>query len=71
MPTARESLCCKEVEKMVALSDSDPLPPCITQHPDFGSVCLYRTVLTVSLHSYIYHYGTSNVPTDKNRYVCK
>ena len=56
---------------MVALSDSDPLPPCITQHPDFGSVCLCRTVLTVSLHSYRYHYGTSDVPTDENRYVRK
>ena len=54
---------------MVALLDSDPLPPCITQHPDFGSVCLRTTVLAVSLCSYRYHYETSDVPIDENRYV--
>ena len=71
MPTARESLCCKEVEKMVALLNGDPPPACITQHPDFGNVCLCRAVLTVSLHSHRYHYGASDVPTDENRYICK
>ena len=69
MPTARESLW--EIEKMVVFIDSDPLPPCITLHPDFGSVCVCRTVLTVSLHSYRYHYGISDVPTDENGYVYK
>ena len=52
---------------MVALLDGDPPPPCITQHPDIGSVCLCRAVLTVSLHSHRYHYGASDVPTDENR----
>ena len=67
MATSRESLCCQEVEQMVALLDGDSPPSCITQHPDFASVCLCRAVLTVSLHSYRYHYGTSDIPTDDNR----
>ena len=69
MATLGESLCCKEVEKMVALLDGDPRPPCITQHPDFASVCLCRAVLTVAFHSHRFHYGITDVPTDDNRYI--
>ena len=67
MATSRESLCCQEVEQMVALLDGDSPPSCIMQHVDFASVCLCRAVLTVSLYGYRYHYGTSDVPTDDNR----
>ena len=45
----------------------DARPPCITEHPDFSNVCLCRAVLTVSIHSHTYHYGSSDIPMDENR----
>lgn len=70
MSTQRESICCNEVDKIRELLEDSALdarPPCITEHTDFTNVCLCRAVLTVSLHSHRYHYGTSDVPTDENR----
>ena len=37
-------------------------PPCITEHPDFSGVCLSRAVLTMSMQSHSYHYGSSDIP---------
>ena len=72
MSTQQESICCKEVDKIKdlltdpVLADAKPL--CITEHPDFASVCLSRAVLTVSMHRHVYHYGSSDIPKDENEY---
>jgi len=66
----RESICCKELEQtMSILEECDPLtcPKCVTQHSEFATVCLCRTVLLVSLHSH--HHGSSDVLDDENRYI--
>ena len=47
----------------------DAKPSCITVHPEFASVCLCRTVLTISMHAYKYEYGSSDIPEDENRYI--
>ena len=52
MPTARESICCQEIEQMKALLVDDPAPACITLHGEFSSACLCRTVLTIAYHSH-------------------
>ena len=46
---------------MVTLLDGDSPPSCITQNPDFASICLCRAALTVSLHSDVF--------TDDKRYI--
>ena len=47
MPTVKESVCCKEigrvVEKMDSYEGADDLD-CITTHPGFRTVCLDRYV---------------------------
>ena len=72
MSTQRESICCKEVDKISSLLTdpvlADPRPPCITEHPNFANACLCKTVLTISMHRYIYHYGSSDIPEEENRY---
>ena len=67
MPTARECVCCQEIDKIKVLLVGDPTPVCITQHPEFSSACLCRTVLTIAYHSHQHRYGTSSMPTDENR----
>ena len=67
MPTARESICCQEIDNMRVLLDGDPVPACITQHPDFQSACLCRAVLIIAYHSHRYRYGTGDIPSDENR----
>ena len=67
MDTERESVCCKEIDKI-----SDPLvgaPPssCIAVHPEFANACLNRTVLNIAFHAYRHHYGISDVPSNENR----
>ena len=52
---------------MRALLDGDPVPACITQHPDFQSACLCRAVLIIAYHSHRYRYGTGDIPSDENR----
>ena len=72
MSTQQESICCKEVDKIKdLLADpglADAKPPCITEHPHFANVCLCRTVLTISMHRHVYHYGSSDIPKDENGY---
>jgi len=63
--------CCKEIEEIQNLLVGDPLPTCITVHPEFANTCLSRTVLTIAFHGYRHHYGTSDVPSDENRYINK
>ncbi|XP_071479040.1 uncharacterized protein [Diadema antillarum] len=66
MPTLRESVCCKEVARVVETMDdvtneldgeeTDPLD-CITAHPGFSPVCLNRWVLKTAYHQYRQQYG--------------
>ena len=64
MPTARESICCKEVERVVgkmdgyAEGDEDASSlDCITSHPGFGTVCLDKWVLETAYYQYRQQYG--------------
>ena len=67
MDTLRESVCCQEIDKIKHLLVDEPPPTCIIDHPEFYNVCLNRTILTVALHGYSHHYGSSDVPPDENR----
>ena len=60
-------VCCQEIDKIKALLVGDPIPACITHHPEFSSACLCRTVLTIAGHGHRHRYGTSSIPTDENR----
>ena len=42
MPTARECLCCQEMDKLGWIQGE---VPCITQHEEFSSICLNPDVL--------------------------
>ena len=46
----RECLCCREILEVSALADSNNGEmKCITEHNDFGAVCLCRVVLKTTL----------------------
>ena len=36
----QESVCCQEIDKIKALLVGDPIPACITHHPEFSSACV-------------------------------
>ena len=58
MPTARECVCCKEVEKVVdVIASTDPIVECVTSHPGFEPVCLNTYVLEVAYFQYRQQYG--------------
>ncbi|XP_065899014.1 uncharacterized protein [Dysidea avara] len=67
MPTARESVCCQEIDEIKGLLVGDPVPVCITQHMDFANACLCRVVLLIASHGHRHHYGTSDIPAEENR----
>ena len=48
MDTARESICCKKIDKIQSLLVGDPSSTCITMHIEFPIACLSRTVLTIA-----------------------
>ena len=58
-----ECICCKEIPQVAsklteAVEDEGlPLPPCITQHPGFLSVCTNKWVLDVAWLQYKQQYG--------------
>ena len=49
MPTAQECVCCQEINKITLLV-GDSIPAGITQHAEFSSVCLCRTVLAMAIN---------------------
>ena len=60
MDTDEESICCKEVPRLVKLINSlDPRPAisCMTEHPGFESCCLNPWVLEVAYYDYCQNYG--------------
>ena len=48
MPKAKERVFYQEINKINVLLVGDPTPVCITQHLEFSSACLCRTVLTIA-----------------------
>ena len=60
MPTVKESVCCKEigrvVEKMDSYEGADDLD-CITMHPGFRTVCLDLYVLETAYYQYRQQYA--------------
>ena len=57
MPTARECLCCKEVDEVSAVMQEFPDISCVTDHPGFQPVCLDVNVLRTAYYSYRQHYN--------------
>ena len=44
------------------------VPACIMLNADFNSACLCTAVLLIASHGHRHRYGTSDFPTDENRY---
>lgn len=60
MPTVRESVCCKEIQRVVEKMDAYTAEGelgCITSHPGFERVCLDPWVLEIASYHYIQKYG--------------
>ena len=58
MPTVRECLCCKEVDKITdIMTEGVTHAQCICEHPGFHPVCLDRYVLQVAYYQYRQQYG--------------
>ncbi|XP_072176071.1 uncharacterized protein [Diadema setosum] len=76
MPTVRESVCCKEiprvVEKMDSFADGGDLD-CITMHPGFKTVCLDKYVLETAYYQYEQQYDEDArgdaTDNERNRHV--
>ncbi|XP_063416278.1 uncharacterized protein LOC134697922 [Mytilus trossulus] len=56
MPTARECICCNEVQRVLDVKNEEDIS-CITQHPGFSPVCLDVHVLGVAYFQYRQEYG--------------
>ena len=63
MPTVRESICCKEVDRVVLKmdryadeADEEASLDCVTEHPGFGTVCLDVYVLETAYYQYRQQY---------------
>lgn len=58
MDRNEECKCCLEISQIVDKNNevTEP-PPCITQHPGFGVVCLNRWVLQTAWYQYKQQYG--------------
>lgn len=69
MPTAKESICCQEVQ-IDAKRGSIHQLTCITQHPGFGPVCLDEYVLETAYYQNRSQYGELRTTTEeRNRYT--
>nr|XP_034322605.1 uncharacterized protein LOC117688588 [Crassostrea gigas] len=70
MPTAKESICCQEVQQIDAKRGSIHQLTCITRHPGFGPVCLDEYVLKTAYYQYRSQYGELRTTTEeRNRYT--
>ncbi|XP_033646581.1 uncharacterized protein LOC117305813 [Asterias rubens] len=68
MPTVKESICCKEVERVVAKMDEFVLDvDCITEHPGFSAVCLNLWVLETALWEYNQAYNPPEQEVTQNQ----
>jgi len=66
MPTARESVCCQEIDNIKDLLVGDPVPQC-TLHMEFPNACQSRVVLLIASNGHQHYYGTDDILADKNR----
>ena len=58
MPTVRECLCCKEVDRITdIMTEGVTHAQCICEHPGCHPVCLDRYVLQVAYYKYRQQYG--------------
>lgn len=58
MPTIRESICCKEVPKVLLKMEKSKTPiDCIIARVGFEPVCLDEEVLGVAYHTYRQQHG--------------
>ncbi|KAK3094415.1 hypothetical protein FSP39_001522 [Pinctada imbricata] len=62
MSTERESLCCKEISKVLAVMDEAECN-CIIEHAGFEPACLNATVLRIAYYSYKQYYGGLDLET--------
>ena len=71
MPTARESLCCKEIpqieEKLQELDIGDVT--CITEHEGFHPVCLDQWVLQTAAYQTRQQYGNETTGGPPHKFV--
>jgi len=67
MPTARESVCCQEIDKIKGRLVGDSVPQCITLHMEFPNAYLSRVVLLITSHGHRHHYGIDDILADENR----
>ena len=70
MPTVEESICCKEIPKVIEKIAEDPLN-CITLHEYFNPVCLNIGVLQTAYYQYRQEYRQhqNKTPEEKLRYT--
>ena len=62
MPTAAESVCCREIEATdQKINEIEAKINCITEHEGFEPVCLNIWVLQAGFFMYRQHYGTRDV----------
>ena len=66
MPTARECICCEEINQVVTVKNEETVQ-CITDHPGFRPICLDMHVLRVAYYQYRQQYGER--PEQANEYV--
>lgn len=57
MPSARECVCCHELEKVNIVRTESLDANCIVDHPGFQPVCLDVNVLQVAYYQYRQQYG--------------
>ena len=67
MESARECLCCREVERILLKQEQDNVTEeCITLHPGFSPVYLNIWVLQTAYFNYRTQYGTVDLPASIN-----
>ena len=58
MPTEAESLCCHEIVKVLEkMEDHEGYVNCVTEIPDFSTVCTEREVLRTAFITYLLYEG--------------
>ena len=65
MPTARECVCCSEIDVIgQKIDEYGTALTCITEHEGFEPVCLNVWVLQAGYFSYRQHYGTRDIHSE-------
>jgi hypothetical protein len=68
MPTVEESICCREIPKVLAkIQEDDDDQTCIILHPGFQQVCLAEYALQVAYVDFRHRYGSMPASQAKPR----